>query len=291
MSIQRMQQTVRRPVRVSGVGYWSGQNVRVEFRPAPVGSGLTFVRDDIGPQARVPALPEYRINVPRRTNLECLGVEVQMVEHVLAALAGLQVDNCEIGVNRAEMPGCDGSAREFVEALDSVGIVEQNQEASQLTIKEVVRVTSGEAWIEARPALDGEYRIEFRLDYPHNPEIGLQAASFEITPQCFRDEIAPCRTFVLQSEAEAIKSQGLGTHVTTKELLVFGDRGPIENQLRFENECARHKALDVIGDLALINRRIAGNIVANRSGHRLHVELARELMARFVENATLQATA
>jgi len=218
-------------------------------------------------------------------------VDVQMVEHVLAALAGLQIDNCEIGVDRAEMPGCDGSAREFVEAIDSVGIVEQNQEASQLVVKEVVRLTSGDAWIEARPALDGEYRLEFRLDYPHNPVIGRQTACFEISPQGFRDEIASCRTFVLQSEAEAMKSKGLGTHVTAKDLLVFGDQGPIENQLRFDNECARHKALDVMGDLALVNRRIAGNIVANRSGHRLHVALARELITRFAGLAPLEVTA
>lgn len=287
----RSQQTIQQPVEVVGIGYWSGKEVRVVFRPARVGAGITFVRDDIGADAIIPARAECRAEVPRRTNLTSGGTEVEMVEHVLAALAGLQIDNCEVGIDQAEMPGCDGSAIDFVAAIDSAGIERQNAEVLQLEVTERIRLTSGETWIEARPAIHGEYSVEFQVDYPHDLAIGQQSALVTVTPEAFRCEIAPCRTFVLQREADAIKRRGLGTHVTPKDLLVFGEHGPIENELRFENECARHKALDVIGDMALTGHSIVGQIVAYRSGHKLNAELAQELVTRFAVPAPLRATA
>lgn len=263
----------------------------VEFRPAPVDSGVTFVRDDLGPAARVPARVEFRTEVPRRTNLTCQGVQVDMVEHILAALAGLGVDNCEVGVDQAEMPGCDGSAWEFVQAIDSVGVIEQDREARRLEITEHVRHSFGETWIEASPALAGDYTVQFELEYPHDAVIGRQTARVKVTPELFRREIAPCRTFVLEREAEELKRQGLGAAVTPRDLLVFGPQGPIDNRLRFPNECARHKALDVIGDMALTGCVIVGHIVAHRSGHRLHAALASELVARFLHHASHRASA
>jgi UDP-3-O-[3-hydroxymyristoyl] N-acetylglucosamine deacetylase len=265
--------------------------VNVEFRPAPADSGITFVRDDLGPAARVPARIEYRIDVPRRTNLSCQGVQVDMVEHVLAALAGLQINNCEVGVDQIEMPGCDGSARQFVEAIASADSIEQVGEVPRLEVTETIRHTSGDSWIEARPALGGEFTVEFELDYPLDPVIGRQTAFANITPQEFSREIAPCRTFVLQREAQEMMRRGLGTQVSTSDLLVFSELGPIDNQLRFSNECARHKLLDVVGDMALTGCQIVGQIVAHRSGHRLHAELASELVARFKEVSSLSASA
>jgi UDP-3-O-[3-hydroxymyristoyl] N-acetylglucosamine deacetylase len=265
--------------------------VNVEFRPASADSGITFVRDDLGGEARVPARAECRIDVARRTNLNWHGVQVDMVEHILATLAGLQIDNCDVGVDQIEMPGCDGSALNFVEAIDSVGSVEQVGEVRRLEVTETVRHTHGDAWIEARPALCGEYTVQFELDYPHDSVIGQQNAYASITPDEFRREIAPCRTFVLQREADDMVRRGLGTQVTTSDLLVFDDQGPIDNQLRFDNECARHKLLDVVGDMALTGCEIVGQIVAHRSGHRLHAELARELVVRFKEANSLSASA
>ncbi|MEM8944704.1 MAG: UDP-3-O-acyl-N-acetylglucosamine deacetylase, partial [Planctomycetota bacterium] len=127
MSDSRLQNTIAHPVAVCGYGFWSGQQVQVEFRPAAVGSGITFVREDLGMDARVPANVEHRIEVPRRSNLELGRARVEMVEHILAALAGLQIDNCDIVVDAAEMPGCDGSSIAFIQALDSVGITEQDE--------------------------------------------------------------------------------------------------------------------------------------------------------------------
>ena len=291
MYISRPQQTIRRPTAVSGVGYWSGKEVRVEFRPARVGSGITFVRDDLGPEASIPGRVEYRTEVPRRSNLSCHGVGVEMVEHIMAALSGLQINNCEVGVDQAEMPGCDGSAIEFVDALLSAGIEQQEEEVSYLEITETLRLTNGAAWIEAHPVDDGSFSVEFELDYPEDSVIGRQSAALEVVPDSFHREIAPCRTFVLQREAEEMVRQGLGEHVTPRDLLIFSDQGVVGNELRFKNECARHKALDLIGDMALTGHAIRGRIVAYRSGHKLNAALAQELVTSFALVAPLRATA
>ena len=291
MSSIRQQRTICRPVSVSGFGYWSGKDVRVQFRPAPVGSGITLVRDDLGPNARVPAQVDYREDVPRRTNLSYRGARFEMVEHVMGALAGLHIDNCEVGVDQAELPGCDGSALDFVEALDSAGLVEQEDPASLLEITETVRLTLGDTWIEAHPNSSGSCSLEYELDYPHDLVIGHQTVAVMNTPAEFRQQIAPCRTFVLQGEADEMVSRGLASRVTTRDLLVFGEEGPVGNRLRFSNECARHKVLDLIGDLALTGCQIAGHIVAYRSGHQLNAALSGELKARFAIVFPLKASA
>jgi UDP-3-O-[3-hydroxymyristoyl] N-acetylglucosamine deacetylase len=290
MSYVRLQRTIRRPVAVLGFGYHTGQDVRVEFRPAPVGAGITFVREDLGLDARVAAYCDNRIEVPRRTCLEVDGVRVEMVEHILAALAGLQVDNCEIRIDRPEMPGCDGSAMAFVAAVESVGTVEQGAEVNRLEITEHVSVSHGDMIIEAFPSPSDSYSVEYTVDYPQDPVIGYQVAHVEVTPEIFREEIAPCRTFVLQREADEMLRAGLGKRVGSHDLLIFGDHGPVNNRLRFDNECARHKALDVIGDLALTGCEIVGHVVAYRSGHRLNAAFAQELLRRFA-SVTLKASA
>lgn len=277
----RTQQTIAGRTAVEGFGYWSGRDVRIEFRPAAIGAGVTFVRSDLGPTARVPVRGDLRIEVPRRTNLRLGKVEVEMVEHVLAALAGLCVDNCEVWTNQPEMPGCDGSAAPFVDALLRSGIVPQAAEPHRLVVTETVRVAEGESWIEARPSAKQQLSIEYQLDYPAASVIGRQVARATITPTRFRSELAPCRTFVLRSEAEQLVRQGLGLRVTPRDLLVFDEHGPVDNRLRFPNECARHKALDVLGDLALAGSRMVGEFTAYRSGHRLHAELTRQLVQRF----------
>jgi UDP-3-O-acyl N-acetylglucosamine deacetylase len=290
MSYVRLQRTIRRPVAVLGFGYHTGQDVRVEFRPAPVGAGITFVREDLGLDARVAAHSDNRIEVPRRTCLEVDGVRIEMVEHILAALAGLQVDNCEIRVDRSEMPGCDGSSMAFVAAIESVGTVEQGAEVNRLEITEHVSISHGDMIIEAFPSPSDSYSVEYTVDYPQDPVIGYQVATVEVTPEIFREEIAPCRTFVLQREADEMLRAGLGKRVGSHDLLIFGDHGPVNNRLRFDNECARHKALDVIGDLALTGCEIVGHVVAYRSGHRLNAAFAQELLRRFA-SVTLKASA
>lgn len=290
MNLVRPQQTIARRASVAGFGYWSGKDVRIEFRPAPIGAGVTFVRSDLGPAARIPASIEHRVDCPRRTNLRRGDASVDMVEHVLAALAGLEIDNCEVWTNQPEMPGGDGSAAPFVDALLRARVIAQSAPTKILEVTRPIRVGDDQCWFEARPAADGRCHVEFHLEYANCPAIGRQVARASITPEGFRRDIAPCRTFLLESEAEQLRSQGLGRRVTPRDLLVFDDAGPIDNRLRFPNECARHKALDVLGDLALAGARVAGRFIAYRSGHRLHAELTRKLVER-IAAAPLRATA
>jgi UDP-3-O-acyl N-acetylglucosamine deacetylase len=278
MSVPRCQRTVRKPAAVEGFGYFSGRDIRVEFRPAPAGSGVTFVRGDLSPAVRVPVSPALRLDVPRRTTIQWRGARVEMVEHVLAALAGLQIDNCDVWVSAAEMPGCDGSALAFVEALDAAGAADQMAPVRQIRAKRRIRVGDERSWIEASPSRDGLLSVAFDLDYSAYPAIGRQTIRLNVHPATFRSELAPCRTFLEEEAARAMIAQGVGRRVTPQDLLIFGPHGPIDNTLRFDNECVRHKVLDVVGDLALTGCEVVAEVVAFRSGHRLHAELAKQLM-------------
>ena len=290
MIVTRSQRTISRPVSVTGRGYWTGFETNVEFRPAPINSGLTFVRDDLvregANSASIPVHVGLRQPAARRTVLANHdGAEVAMIEHVVGALAGLGVDNCEIGVTSAEMPGCDGSATMFVDAIDSVGLQEQSAEYQPLVVRRPVRCGDDETWVEARPPFANSLTIEYRLDYGVGSAIGRQWLVVEVNEDTFRYEVAPARTFVLRSEADALVAQGLGAHVTPSDLLIFqddpqeaADLAPIENTLRYSDECVRHKILDVVGDLALAGRPIIGHIVACCSGHRLNADLVEALL-------------
>jgi UDP-3-O-acyl N-acetylglucosamine deacetylase len=278
MAVARRQCTVARPVSVTGFGYFSGRDVRVEFWPAAENAGVTFVRHDIGPAARVPAQVSLRIDAPRRTTLDLNGIRVEMVEHILAALAGLRIDNCEVWVDAAEMPGCDGSAAAFVEAIDAAGIAEQRRAVRQIVVDRPIRVGDGDCWIEAQPPRTAGLSISFELDYSSEPAIGRQRFTLDTTPDSFRRELAACRTFIPQDVARGMLAQGLGQRVTPQDLLIFGPHGPIDNVLRFADECVRHKLLDVIGDLALTGCEVIGHVVAHRCGHQLHAELAKRLL-------------
>lgn len=274
----RLQRTLGKTVSVSGFGYWSGRDVTVEFRPAPANTGVVFVRQDLEPAARIPASVNFRIETPRRTTLTRGGASVEMVEHILAALAGLRIDNCEVWVDAPEMPGCDGSSLAFVEALDAAGIVEQHEKRAQLIVRDTIRLGNEDGWVEARPTSDAPLAIKYRLDYGLQGPIGRQTLSLAVTPESFRAELASSRTFLLKQEADWLREQGLAQRATLRDLLVFDDEGPIENELRFPDECVRHKMLDLIGDLALTGCDLIGQFTAYRSGHRLNAELAKALL-------------
>jgi UDP-3-O-acyl N-acetylglucosamine deacetylase len=272
----RQQRTISKPVSVAGFGYWSGRDVRVEFHPAPEHTGIVFVRSDLARRVRIPAAVAQRVEVPRRTTLRANGATVEMVEHVLAALTGLQIDNCEVWVDQPELPGCDGSSLAFVQCLDRADIVSQNALRDQIVVREVVRVGTDDSWIEARPHAGQSLR--YRLDYGLGNGIGRQTYELELTPDSFRTQLAASRTFMLEAEALWLLSQGLGARATIKDLLVFGDHGPIDNELRFADECVRHKMLDLVGDLALTGCDVVGHISAHRSGHRLNSDMARAIL-------------
>jgi len=207
-----------------------------------------------------------------------------MIEHVMAALTGLGIDNCRVEMNAPETPGCDGSSRAFVDALNRAGIVEQDAPARIWKIDRALTVTEGGMTISAMPSPDSSFKLNYTLDYANHPAIGRQVHDFELHENSFEQELSAARTFVLESEAEQLKAAGIGRHCTTSDLLIFGENGPIENSLRFENEPVRHKMLDVIGDLRLLGCRIEGQIIAHKSGHNLNAELVRAMLAALDKN-------
>ncbi len=279
MKSNRKQRTIAQPAKVEGFGYWSGRDVTVEFRPAPADTGIVFVRHDLADCPRIPAHVRHRVEIPRRTTLRVQEAGVEMVEHVMAALAGLRIDNCEIWVDQPEMPGCDGSSQAFVEALDAAGIVVQDAPRRQLVIRRVLRVGNKDSWVEARPILGDQCSLKYHLDYGPDSPIGRQTFCYTATPQAFRRELAASRTFILKQEADWLLSQGLGRRTTCRDLLIFAEQGPLENPLRFPDECVRHKVLDMVGDLALAGCDFVGQLVGYRSGHRLSAELVVTLLA------------
>jgi UDP-3-O-acyl-N-acetylglucosamine deacetylase len=201
----------------------------------------------------------------------------------------MRVDNCTIEIEGPEPPGLDGSANGFVAAIVAAGILEQPARRPIWTVSSPVVVSAGGATIGLHPSGDStELRISYHLDYGTIGPIPRQSWTVDARPEQFAREIACCRTFVTDAEAKALSAQGVGKHLTPADLLVFGPRGPIDNRLRFANEPARHKVLDLIGDLALCGFDLAGHVVAYRSGHALNVELARRLVT-LAESANLKA--
>ncbi len=269
----RLQQTIGSTAQVIGFGYWSGLDVRVEFRPAPADAGIVFVRGDLDPPQRIRACVRHRIEVPRRTTLEVDGVRVEMVEHIMAALAGLRIDNCEVWVDQPEMPGCDGSSLPFVRALQAAGIVSQSAKRHQRIIQQRVQVGDSRCWVEARPSATRGLSLHCLIDYGPSGPIGRQALQLRITPETFLGELAAARTFLLEQEAAWLRSQGLGSRVTSRDVLVFDQQGPVDNTLRYTDECIRHKMLDLLGDLALTGCDLIGQVNAHCSGHRLNAAL------------------
>jgi UDP-3-O-acyl N-acetylglucosamine deacetylase len=232
-----------------------------------------------------------RIEVPRRTTLAGDGAQVEMVEHVLAACYGLAIDNCEIWINSSELPGLDGSSKQPVEAMVEAGFAEQPAPRRRLIVTDVTRVGDDETWVEARPAKVGGLTVKYRLDYGSNNPIGRQTIELKVTPKSFREELAPARTFLLAEEAQWLRERGLGGRVTNQDLLVFGPEGPLDNELRMENECVRHKALDLVGDLALAGCELIGHFIAHKSGHRLNAELVKVLLSEGQIEEGLRRTA
>jgi UDP-3-O-acyl-N-acetylglucosamine deacetylase len=199
------------------------------------------------------------------------------VEHVLAALAGLRIDNCWIELNGPEPPGLDGSAKAFAFALVEVGAQRQQARRAVWSVDRPVIVSAGNATLAIHPTATADLVMSYFLDYGIGAPIARQVHTQTITPASFPEDLAPCRTFLLEAEADEMRSMGIGLRTTAADLLVFGRRGPIDNQLRFANEPARHKVLDMVGDLSLLGIDLCGHVVACRSGHQLNIELVRRL--------------
>lgn len=275
------QQTIAEPVSLSGLGLFHGKDVTLTFKPAPENHGIVFKRVDLG-GAAVPALVDHVVSRSRRTALKLGDATVETCEHALSAVAGWGLDNLLIELDAAELPGVDGSALPFYEAIESVGVQEQAARRRYLVVEEPVTVTQDEAELVALPTEQPGLDLTYQLDYAKScPRIGRQLHQFHTRGGDYRKEIAPSRTFSLEAEAKAAQAAGLFGHLTMEEALVIGDDGPLGgNAFRFEDEPVRHKLLDLLGDLVLAGAPIRGRVIARRSGHPLNHELARALVAQ-----------
>ena len=261
------------------MGLHTGKAATLRILPAPPDHGVVFVRTDLPDRPRIPADADYVDTSGRRTSIRFEGAEVHTVEHMLSACHALQVDNLVLEMDGPEMPGLDGSALPFVEALRAARPVEQDAERKefQLLAPLAVSTPGGEASIVALPAERG-LTFSYTLDYAENPFVGAQYYWIRLAENAFVNEIAPARTFCMEAEAAQLRAAGMGLGATYENTLVFGEQGPIENRLRFPDEPVRHKMLDLIGDFFLLNLDLHARIVATKTGHDLNSQMVRALL-------------
>jgi UDP-3-O-[3-hydroxymyristoyl] N-acetylglucosamine deacetylase/3-hydroxyacyl-[acyl-carrier-protein] dehydratase len=273
----KLQKTIKGEGRLSGRGMFGGKESKVVFRPAPVNSGVVFVRVDVPEAVRINAVASNLAERSRRTTIKKGRVSIETVEHCLAAVSALSIDNLVIEVDGSELPAPDCSCAEYFKVLKRSGIVEQSEKRKEFVISEPISITAGDASIYALPYSDDGLNITYDLDYAGHTAIGRQIFSCRLTSENFEKNLAPARTFLLEAEAQQFQARGMGTHLSPRDILVLNSDGPIKNSFRFPNECVRHKIADLIGDLALVGRGLAGRIVAYKSGHSLNQCLATKL--------------
>jgi UDP-3-O-[3-hydroxymyristoyl] N-acetylglucosamine deacetylase/3-hydroxyacyl-[acyl-carrier-protein] dehydratase len=277
--LTQRQKTVSREVSLAGPGLFSGENATLTISPAEAGAGITFIREQDGRIATIPAIVQNVLKRPRRTCLKNGTLFVETVEHCMAALAGMGIDNAIVkvsGGNVGEVPGGDGSSMAFVDVIREAGLQEQDASIDPLVITKPVQVALGDATLAALPG--NPEKLEIIYDFEAPDPIGRQTFAFHVGDDDFVTQLAPARTFVFEHEAQELRARGLGKHLTPKDLLVISPTGPVDNSFRFANECVRHKILDMIGDLALVGRPLRGRLVAHKSGHELNHLMARRLL-------------
>lgn len=299
------QRTIKNEISLTGVGLHTGKEVTITFKPAPVNYGYAFVRIDLEGHPVIEADANFVVNTQRGTNLEKLGVKIQTSEHVLAALVGMGVDNCMIELNASEPPIMDGSSKFFVEAIDKAGIVEQEGLREEYIVKEVISYLDEESGSEITIIPSDEYQVTTMVDFG-TKVLGTQNASLT-TISDFKREIADARTFSFLHEIEMLLDHGLIKGGDLNNAIVYVDKelspetmeklrqafgkdkisvkpnGILDNlTLHYPNEAARHKLLDVIGDLALIGMRVRGKVIANKPGHFVNTQFAKKL-ARIIK--------
>jgi UDP-3-O-[3-hydroxymyristoyl] N-acetylglucosamine deacetylase/3-hydroxyacyl-[acyl-carrier-protein] dehydratase len=268
--------TIGRRAELSGVGLHLGRACRLAFVPAAPETGIRFRRVDLDGAPETPAHVSVAIQAERRTQLGEGEGGLHTVEHVLAALAGSGIDDVVIEMDAAEPPIMDGSARPFLEAIREAGTVSHGGKAQSLNLRECVRVVDGESVYVAHPhhTLD----IDVTIDFPH-PLVGAQHGKWTVTEATFAESLAGARTFGFLREVEMLRAKGLIQGASTANAIVLDETGVVDTTLRWPDEFVRHKALDVVGDLALAGMRVNARITATKPSHRGTVTLVRELLA------------
>ncbi len=301
------QKTLAAPVVFSGKGLHSGLQVTMEIHPAAQDTGIVFVRTDLEGQPRIEALGDYVTDTSRGTTVERGGVKVCTIEHIMAALWNTGVDNAEVRINAPEVPIMDGSAKEYAREIVQTGLVEQEAEIKYFTVQETITYTIPEYGVEVAIYPDEEFSVSVMIDYNSNV-LGHQYATFKAGDD-FAAQVAPCRTFVFAHELEPlfqlnlIKGGDLDNAIVIvekplpqaeidrlagifhKKDIKVNPSGYLNNlELRFDNEPARHKLLDILGDIALLGQRIKGRIVATRPGHKANTETVK-MMRKMLKQA------
>ena len=269
------QRTIKDTITIEGVGLQTGNRVKLTLRSSPADSGINFIRVDLPnkPLLNIQSMaPDVFEKQERRTALGLGRMQIQTTEHLLAALSGLGIDNIIIETDNAELPGLDGSAKGFLDAIKRAGSAEQDSPKKVLELKSPIWCESGDSLLAIFP--DDHFRISYTLCYPG---IGAQFFNAVIDERLFEDEVAPARTFCMEAEAAELLKRGLGKGANYENTLVMGPAGPLNNKLRFPDEPVRHKVLDLIGDLYLAGMPIKGHVVAIKSGHALNMELVKIL--------------
>lgn len=299
------QKTIANEISLKGVGLHTGQEVTMTLKPAPVNNGFTFVRVDLEGQPIIEADANYVVNTQRGTNLEKRGVMIQTPEHVLAAIVGSDLDNIIIELNASELPIMDGSSKYFVEAIEKAGIVDQDADRKVYVVKEVISYLDEATGSEITVIPSDEYCVTAMVDFG-TKVLGTQNATMKGIKD-FKSEIADCRTFSFLHELEALLNNGLIKGGDLNNAIVYVDKdistetmenlkkafnketisvkpnGILDNlTLHFPNEAARHKLLDVVGDLSLIGTRIQGKVIANKPGHYVNTQFAKK-MAKIIK--------
>jgi UDP-3-O-[3-hydroxymyristoyl] N-acetylglucosamine deacetylase/3-hydroxyacyl-[acyl-carrier-protein] dehydratase len=299
------QKTIKTEISLKGVGLHTGKEVTITFKPAPINNGFTFIRYDLEGQPVIEADANYVVNTQRGTNLEKLGVKIQTPEHVLAALVGCDLDNVIIALDASELPIMDGSSKYFVEALEKAGIEEQDAKRKVYVVKEVISYTDEETGSEIIVMPSETYSVTAMVDFG-TKVLGTQNATLKSISD-FKAEIAESRTFSFLHELESLLDEGLIKGGDLNNAIVYVDKeisqktmnslkvafgkdeisvkpnGILDNlTLHYPNEAARHKLLDVIGDLSLIGTRIQGKIIANKPGHFVNTQFAKK-MAKIIK--------
>ncbi|TDD94931.1 bifunctional UDP-3-O-[3-hydroxymyristoyl] N-acetylglucosamine deacetylase/3-hydroxyacyl-ACP dehydratase [Flavobacterium cellulosilyticum] len=299
------QKTIQTEISLTGVGLHTGKEVKMTFKPAPINNGFTFIRIDLEGHPIVEADANYVVNTQRGTNLEKLGVKIQTPEHVLAALVGCDIDNIIIELDASELPIMDGSSKYFVEAIEKAGINEQEAKRNIYVVKEVISYTDDETGSEILVMPSDDYQVTTMVDFG-TKVLGTQNATMKNISD-FKTEISNSRTFSFLHELESLLENGLIKGGDLNNAIVYVDKeisektmnnlkvafgkdemkvkpnGILDNlTLHYPNEAARHKLLDVVGDLSLIGTRIQGKIIANKPGHFVNTQFAKK-MAKIIK--------
>jgi UDP-3-O-[3-hydroxymyristoyl] N-acetylglucosamine deacetylase len=272
----RFETTIQRPVEAKGVGLHSGVPVSIRILPAPPSTGIVFLRTDLD-NFQVPASWRYVARVSYATSLMRQGVLISTTEHLLSVFYSMGVDNAYVEINNLEVPILDGSGSPYVELLRAAGLKSYRRRKRFLRIRRPVTVEAGSKRISILPS--DRFLLTCDVFYDH-PLIGRQSLDMEVTPERYAEEIAPARTFGFEHELDQMRNMGLIRGAALDNAICFHRQG-VRNRdgLRFPDECCRHKALDLIGDLALIGKPLLGHVIAERAGHAMHTALVARIMS------------